>query len=517
MDTKLLLVKSVTLLYLESKLPNKSVTSSDIITQLISLIKTTETTIVGIDYGKDPIMALRETLRWMAANPVDTTYDKSELLQRIRVNIGDDDALYAAIVDGIDNDIDGDFLQKRIHSYRNQLRGYLETIRARDHVKKAYMKMHYNTNEIVDFGAYIKDLRQDLLAFEENPDDAGREHRGLVSEINFRDLSSIKREFGAMKDEISSNGALRFGLQGFNRMLGSARGGRRGELMVVGALQHNYKSGFALDLLRHAAMYNTPYMFNRERKPLLLRISLENPARNDIMHLYKSIVEQDTGLPVDLENLDVDEASFYVKAVMEKNGYEVILRHYDPSDFTYHDLFELIEKYEADGYEIHMLNIDYLNLMNKRGCEGGPMGADTRSLFRRVRNFINSKDRRIFTITPHQLSTDAKIMTRAGVTNFVKEIANKGYYDSCRTLDQEVDLEIYLHKEVINGEAYLTIQRGKHRGLPIITPANDLYCVYKFEAVGNIVDDYLRDDMSRRMVGGGTAIQGFEAPWYHGQ
>ena len=93
MDTKLLLVKSVTLLYLESKLPNKSVTSSDIITQLISLIKTTETTIVGIDYGKDPIMALRETLRWMAANPVDTTYDKSELLQRIRVNIGDDDAL----------------------------------------------------------------------------------------------------------------------------------------------------------------------------------------------------------------------------------------------------------------------------------------------------------------------------------------------------------------------------------------------------------------------------------------
>lgn len=516
MDTKLLLVKSVTLLYLESKVPNKSTTSADIITQIIGLIKVTETTIVGVDYGKDPIMAVRETLRWMATNPADTTYDKSELLQRIRVNIGDDDSLFSAFVEGIDNDCDGDHLQKKIHSYRSQLRGYLETIKARDHVKKAYLKMHYNTNDIVDFGAYIKDLRQDLLAFEESPEGLDKVHRGLVSEINFKDLGSIKREFGVMKDEISSNGALRFGLQGFNRMLGSARGGRRGELMVVGALQHNYKSGFALDMLRHAAMYNTPYMFDRERKPLLLRISLENPARNDIMHLYKSIVEQDTGLPVDLENLDIDEASAYIKTVMESNGYEVILRHYDPSDFTFYDLFELIESLEADGYEIHMLNIDYLNLMNKKGCDSGPMGADTRSLFRRVRNFINNKTRRIFTITPHQLSTEAKVMTRAGVTNFVKEIANKGYYDSCRTLDQECDVEIYLHKETINGVAYLTMQRGKHRGLPVITQPRDLYCVYPFHDVGNIIDDYLKDDASLRHVGGGNAASGHEAPWYHG-
>lgn len=60
----------------------------------------------------------------------------------------------------------------------------------------------------------------------------------------------------------------------------------------------------------------------------------------------------------------------------------------------------------------------------------------------------------------------------------------------------------------------MTIQRGKHRGLPIITPLKDLYCVYPFEAVGNIVDDLLLDDMSRRMVGGGTARENYEEPWY---
>ena len=514
MDTNLLLVKSITLLYLESLVKGKANNSAELINQIVGVIKQPELAIVGADYGKDSTMTLRETLRWMASNPADTTYDKSELLQRIRTNVSDNDSLYSAFVTGIDSDYGEDSLQRRIGTYRKQLYGFMDNVKAKETVKKAYMKMHYNQNDIVDFGSYIKDLRTELLQYEVGKGDEDRIHRGFVSEINFDNLDTLHREFGAMKDEISSNGALRFGLQGFNRMLGSAKGGRRGELMVVGALQHNYKSGFTLDMFRHAAMYNRPYMFDKERKPLLLRISLENPARNDIMHLYKSIVEQDTKLPVDLDNLDIVEASSYIHERMSSNGYKIIMRHYDPSEFTFFDLFELIEGYEADGYEIHMLNIDYLNLMNKRGCDTGPMGADTRSLFRRVRNFINNKHRRIFTVTPHQLSTDAKMMTRQGVTNFVKEIANKGYYDSCRTLDQECDVEITIHKEIVNGQSFLTIQRGKHRGLPIITPLKDLYCVYPFEAVGNIVDDLLLDDMSRRMVGGGTARENYEEPWY---
>lgn len=514
MDTKLLLVKSITLLYLESQITGKAANSADLVSQVIVLIKGPDA-IVGVDFGKDPILALRETLRWMATNPVNTTYDKSELLQRIRVNVADDDSLYSAFVAGIEPDYGDDSVKQRCHSYRIQLRGFLEQNKVKEVIKKAYMRTHYNHGNVGDWRAELKTLRAELDSFGGSDEDTIG-HKGLVSELNFNDLSSINREFSAMRDEISSNGAIRFGLQGLNRMLGSARGGRRGELMVLGALQHNYKSGFTLDMFRHAALYNTPYMFDKEKKPMLMRISLENPLRNDIMHMYKSMVEQETGLPVDLENLDVNEASSYLKVEMEKNGYNINMAHFDPSDFTYFDLFEHIERYEADGYELHMLNIDYLNLMNKRGCDAGPMGADTRSLFRRVRNFVNSKQRKVFTVTPHQLSTDAKIMTRQGVTNFVKEIANKGYYDSCRTIDQECDLELYIHKEIVNGEAFLTMQRGKHRGLPIITPPKDLYCVYPFADVGNIIDDVLKDDMSRRMVGGGTAKDDYSAPWYHG-
>jgi hypothetical protein len=132
-----------------------------------------------------------------------------------------------------------------------------------------------------------------------------------------------------------------------------------------------------------------------------------------------------------------------------------------------------------------------------------------------VRNF--TAKRGIITITPHQLSTDAKQLTRLGIDNFVQEIANKGYYDGCRTIDQEVDMEIYQHIVKVNGESYLTFQRGKHRKpLGIITPDRDLYTVYKFEVVGTIPDDVEDIDKSRRTVGGKTINEGGDSAWYDG-
>ena len=45
----------------------------------------------------------------------------------------------------------------------------------------------------------------------------------------------------------------------------------------------------------------------------------------------------------------------------------------------------------------------------------------------------------------------------------VKEIALKGYYGSCSTLDQELDTELYLHVVKSNEQSALTVHRGKCR------------------------------------------------------
>ncbi len=131
-------------------------------------------------------------------------------------------------------------------------------------------------------------------------------------------------------------------------------------------------------------------MYDPNKKPLLLRISFENSAMVDIIHLYRSLIEPEIGAKIDQQSIDPIQAAVYVNEKLSVNGYHVKIDHYDPSDFTIFDLADVIEKYENDGYEIHMLNLDYLAMMSTKGCKQGATGQDIRDLFRRTRNIIES-------------------------------------------------------------------------------------------------------------------------------
>lgn len=510
MDTKLLLVDAITLLYRESQIASKANNSADLVNTILSHIKLPDSTVVS-DFGRDPLAALRETARWMTGMCVDYTYDKSELLQRLRVNVGNDDALYDAFVGGMATEYDQDSLIGVCHRYRDRLRQYISRVQVCKIIKEAHTKCAFQSNSI-DWRHFVKELRSELEPFN-NIEAMETTHPSVVSDIIFTEPDGVMAAFERGVKELDTRGVLRFGWQGLNRMFGTNGGARRGEMMVIGALQHNFKSGTALEMFKSAALYNTPYMRDPNKKPMLMRISFENPIEMDIINLYKSLAENETGIYIEPKEIDIDHATRYVIERLQVNGYHLSMCHIDPSDYTYHDLFDRIEKFEAEGYEIHMLNVDYLAMMSKKGCAAGPAGVEIRDLYRRVRNFIAKKG--IFFVTPHQLSPDAKRLTRMGIDNFVQEIANKGFYDGCTTIDQEVDIELYQHIVQINGESYLTFQRGKHRKSGI-TREVDKYFVYKFQQVGTIPDDVLGVDMSRRAVGGTTVSEGGENPWWNG-
>lgn len=105
-------------------------------------------------------------------------------------------------------------------------------------------------------------------------------------------------------------------------------------------------------------------------------------------------------------------------------------------------------------------------------------------------------------------------MTRMGTNEFVKQLVGKGLYDSCGTIDQEVDLEIMIHKEIVNGDSFLTAQRGKHRKPGVETPLKYQYTVLPFAQAGAIRDDINTADTSRRVPGGGAIGSGEEIPWH---
>ena len=92
--------------------------------------------------------------------------------------------------------------------------------------------------------------------------------------------------------------------------------------------------------------------------------------------------------------------------------------------------------------------------------------------------------RGIACITPHQLSSDALELTRNNTEDFVKIVANKGYWDGCRRLGQEPDLEFLFHIVEMNGKKYLTIARGKHRYT--VTATKHLYTAMEFKPVGSL-------------------------------
>lgn len=512
-DIKLVLVKAITLLFLEGQLEGNTERSYELCNNIISHIKLPETYNMP-ELGKDPVVHLRETLQTMTKAPEDHQFGKAELLQRLRVNVSEHSGLYDSLVTGFNITMSGDqqIIKDNIYSYRSVLRQFNNTTKMKDVIKNAYTQTWFKADE-VDWKHCAADLIEQLMPFTAWDNTVTSKHPSIVNDVTFTDKEAVKNIFQKSVAELDTRGIIHFGHQGLNRMFGDSDGARRGEMIVIQALQHNFKSGLCLEMFKGAALYNTPQMKDEAKKPMLMRISFENSLENDFALLYRSLVENETGVYVDPRYIDPVAASIYVIDRLQATGYTINMCHIDPSEYTFRDLFDRIEQYEAMGYEIHMLNLDYLAMMSKKGCATGPAGVEFRDLYRRVRNFCLKRG--ITVITPHQLSTEAKMLTRAGMENFVQEVANKGYYDSCRTIDQEVDMEIVIHIVKINGEAYLTMQRGKHRK-PMPTPEEFLYVVYKFEKVGTIPDDYGRQDMSRKSVGGKAAFQGGEPAWFHG-
>jgi hypothetical protein len=302
---------------------------------------------------------------------------------------------------------------------------------------------------------------------------------------------------------------LKTGWQALNQAL---QGGfRRGEQWVLPALQHQYKTGTTLTVFKQLAIYNVPVMINPAKKPLLLRISFEDSLLSNLQFLYQNLYENEHKQKANLADVTPAQMAVYVKEKMQVTGYHVKMVRVNPSEWSYRDLINYVLELEANGYEIHGCIVDYLPMLPTTGCEEGPMGHALRDLYRRTRNFFSS--RKILLITPHQLSTDAKQLMRDGATNFVQKLVGMGYYAGSKQIDQEVDGELFQHIEKINGRAYLTFQRGKHRGVGIIPDAHK-YFVLPFPLDSSILDDINGPAIHSRKVGGGVEGSGEETPFW---
>lgn len=502
----LLLIRAITLLFRESQLDIGVTSSPEIIKEVAETVRPPEMAVGSSDNDRDMVMGLRSMVVSMCTNAEGTKYVADDLLQKVRMLTRHDESLYDSLKEGIYGEMPETDLRIITGNIRSELNEYLREVRALTIIKEHSRKASFGREDIASMPEFIANFRAALEQYESN---IKEKDPAIIGEVMLSDVDHVESVFRQAKELNNEAGIMKTGWQAINRML---QGGiRRGEEVVIGALQHNFKTGFTLSLFKHIAMYNKPYMIDPKKKPLLVRISFEDPLSLNFPFMYRNIKENQTHEYADVVNTPEVEMAGFIHQQLTINGYEVLMLHVNPSLWGYRDVQNFVLAKEAEGYEIHLLMLDYLNMLDKRGLDnGGPTGSNIRDLFRRMRNFCSP--RKIALITPHQLSTEAKMLIRQGnEESFVRDIANKGYYDSCKTIDQEVDLELYIHKVIADGKSWLCIQRGKHR-LIQQTKEEYKFTVLPFYDVGDLRDDINGPDGSRKKPGG--AAEGQPQPFW---
>ena len=507
MDNKLLLAKCVTLLYRESLLTTRTENSGDLVRTVLEGIKLPEVSI-GMNKEREILTALKTTVLEMCENPINHDYDKSDVMQRLRLNCHGDDTLYDSLSQGIEPEITEASVKRSVFNMRTALHNHFRDQNIDVILNKASSKFRFDRGSIKNPGAFITELIAALEPFQVG---AITKDPAIVGEIDVGDEEGSARVYLEVRNQETGVSLLKSGYQELNRML---QGGfRRGEEWMMGALQHNNKTGFSLNLFIQFALFNKPAMRDIAKKPLLLRISFEDELSTNMNYVYKYLKARELRaalhlkgepLPEDLDNIDVgdlteEDIAKYVKERLRVNGYEVKFLRVDPGQWTYMHICNKVMAYEAEGYEVHVLMLDYLAMVPTTGCTVGAVGADKRDMYRRVRNFCSPRG--ILVFTPHQLSTEAKQLVRDKRQDFLEEVANKGYLDGCKTLDQEIDGELYINIKKHQKRYYLEVKRGKHRAQPVLEDEYK-YFALPFPKKGPLLDDLEYANSAVRKIGG---------------
>jgi len=451
-----LLLKCITLLYRQSLIENGA-DNDGLIRTILDTINTDQP---ELNFnGHNSIKSLKSFILQMLNKEEDCS--KEIIISRVKLILEVDDRLYSAIEQGINAEYDEGTNKRVVISLVKYLGSAYREHLITNLINRANYDIKFNKAKITNIYDYVNDL---ITKLEPLTNNSTIKDPALMDEIDLYNEESLNNVFSNIKK--SANGSIVFktGWQAFNTML---QGGfRRGEFTTIAALQHKYKTGFTLSIFMQIALHNKPVMLDATKKPLLLRISFEDSILNNLQFMYQYLrVHDNNGFTEkELETTDIKDMSKYVTERLTVNGFHIKMLRVDPTQWSYKDICNKVIEMESLGYEVQVLMLDYLALVPTTGCTMGVIGGDRRDQFRRVRNFCCSKN--ISVITPHQLSSESKQIIRAGIVPeayFVKEITEKGYYDGCKTLDQEIDLEIYIHLFNYKRKTFLAVQRGKHR------------------------------------------------------
>lgn len=490
MDTRTLLSKVVTAIYHTRLVDNLE--HDDLIRTMLATVKTDtpEQNFLGnnaIKKFKDFCTSLLDEKE---------SIPKETLLPTLSILLENDQKLLQVLKDSIEPERDEVTTKRIIANLIKTLNNYYKEYLAIEVISRASYDLKFNRGKIPNFSDYLKNTIAELEPLTNIV--TSLKDPALVNEVDFENPDSVFSVFEEVKNLNNNKSIYKTGWQALNKM---TQGGiRRGEFVTIGALQHKYKTGFSLSLFMQIATLNAPIVTpeEKDKKPLMLRISFEDSLTNNLQFMYQYLKAGDgeTVNSKDFEDLDTKEMTKYILSKLTATGFNIKMMRVDPSQWTYSSVINKIIDLEAQGYALHTLMLDYVTLLPTTGCIQGPVGADKKDLVLRIRNFCSARN--ITFITPLQLSSEAKALIRNGTPEhqFVNEIAERGYYDGTKSIDQHIDCELYIHLFNHKRKKYLAVRRGKHR-IPTVIAEEDKYFMLRFPGLNiPILEDVYTDDTS---------------------
>lgn len=474
MEEKLVLVNCLSLLHEETLVEVKG-RYHDLVKKAVALVRLPE--MIGESDDRASLLFMRTAILDIINNGVQ--FDARTILQNLRVAAPFDNATYKAL----ESSFNDETLTSEIASHNIDSRAaYIELFASKNEARSLLRSAQFNLNESGGGGFHdnVKKLREQLAKFEKAA--ANNEPVSFVERVG-ESAESFTAVFEQTKEALQG-AVLKTGWIGLNRMLGINNGIVPGECFVLPALPHNAKTTFSMSLTLSLALFNKAEDFVKEgEKAMILDISLENELKVNIPLAYRMLYEYDTGIRVDLREIDTDEAGKYIFDRLAKNGWHYFFERHIGSDFSIETFRKVVEGYERRGYKIVVSRIDYLGVANKVGLGNGTIGSEVRETYRRARDIGTVRD--MVVISPHQLSPAAKALKAMDPDKYLRLLPGRGLTDGCTTIDNEVDGEIFLGIREAGGKSWLELQRGKHRTL-VDTPMAHRYIAIPFADVGTL-------------------------------
>lgn len=485
MDSKLLLVKIITLLYREMQLSNNIEKNNELISKALEILHVPEQS-SGFNEVRELLFNLKEFAKELLNGVYPEGIDKTTLIQRLAMICKDDNSIYDVFITGINPELTENELKKNIVSLSYSISNTIKEFNITEKLSKASFLLKHQRDKIPDINKFLQDLSLELENFSTVTD---KTDPAILESIDLSDDDSLEKILNEVKDRKEGGLVLRTGWQEFNYVL---QGGiHRGQFMNISALPHKYKSQLTLSLFAQIAMYNTPYMVDPSKKPLLLRLSFEDTLADNTKFLYQYLKYDINREEVDVKNMDdISSIKTFIRDTLQINGYTIKFHRMNPLLCTYKSIINMILDYESQGYEVHLAMLDYLECLPTTGCNGKAAGEDLMDMIAKVRMFMSSK--KIACINTHHISTEAKTQfIRNGIpeVDFVKDIAGKGYYKKSKQLDNIFDLDAYIHIFEVDDKWYLSFMRGKHKGMSSQIPTSKKFFMYQFpKPIGEIPD-----------------------------